>query len=76
MTTQVRRCTSPLLCTSSARPLSVVAAVGTASTAGALQPRLTTTPSSLNFGEATLGDLRRPAGFTMTNTAPAPTPSR
>ena len=71
MTMHLRRCTSLLLCTVLCAALSVVAAVGAASSAGALQPRLTTTTSSLNFGEATLGTYVGPQSFTMTNTTGA-----
>ena len=70
MTMHLRRRTSLLLCTVLCAALSVVAGVGVAS-AGALQPRLTTTTSSLSFGEATLGTYVGPQSFTMTNTTGA-----
>jgi hypothetical protein len=71
VTTQLRRITSALLCTVLFGTVSVVAGVGAASSAGGLQPRLTTTTSSLNFGEATLGTYVGPQSFTMTNTTGA-----
>ena len=74
MTMHLRRCTSLLLCTcSSCAALSSWRAVGMASSAGALQPRLTTTASSLSFGEATLGTYVGPQDLHHDEHRPAPT---
>ena len=69
MTTEARRFTSLLLCTALVGALSLVAATGVASGAGAVAPRLTTTVSSLSFDEATLGTFVGPQSFTMTNSS-------
>jgi hypothetical protein len=69
MTTQARRFTSLLLSTVLFGALSLVAATGTASAAGAVAPRLTTTQSSLSFDDATLGTYVGPQSFTMTNSS-------
>jgi hypothetical protein len=71
MTTQVRRYTSVLLCAVLFGALSLIAVADTTGSAGALQPRLTTTTSSLSFGEATLGTYVGPQSFTMTNSTGA-----
>jgi hypothetical protein len=52
--------------------LSLVAATGTGDSAGAVSPALSVTPTNLNFGEVTLGDVIGPQSFTVTNNSPGP----
>jgi len=50
----------------------VALGAGTATPADATVPTLTVSPTSLSFGEATLGTFVGPMKFTMTNTSGAP----
>jgi hypothetical protein len=52
--------------------LLLVGAVGVGSSAGAAGPALAVTPSSLSFGEITLGTFTGPTTFTVTNNSSTP----
>ena len=70
MTTRMRRSISLALCTILGGALSLVAAAGAGSAAGAASPRaLQVSTSALTFGEATLGTYVGPQSLTMTNTS-------
>ncbi|HEX4433181.1 MAG TPA: hypothetical protein VH012_00030 [Acidimicrobiales bacterium] len=56
------------MCTVLGGGLSLVAAAGPATSAGALPSALTVTPTAINFGEVTLGDVVGDQ-FTLTNTS-------
>jgi len=72
MRTRVRRLTSLALCSALCGGLSVVGVAAISGSAGASTSPLTVTPSSLDFGSVTLGDVVGPQGFVLTNTGSGP----
>jgi hypothetical protein len=69
MKTRVRRWTSLALCSILGGALSFVVVAGSGSGAGATPVALSVSPTSLSFGEATLGNFLGPMTFTMTNSS-------
>jgi hypothetical protein len=67
MTALVRRMSSLRVCATLFGALFLVAATGLPNSVGAVEPALTASATSLNFGEATLGTFVGPQSFTMTN---------
>jgi hypothetical protein len=72
MRTRVRRWTSLAACSALCGGLSFVGVAATTSGAGAAAPALTVTPTSLDLGQVTLGDIAGPKLFTLTNTGSVP----
>ena len=68
MRTRVRHWTSLALCSALCGGLSLLGVAAVSSTAGAVTAPLTVTPSGLDFGSVTLGDIVGPETFQLTNT--------
>ena len=68
MRTRVQRWTSLAVCSALCGGLSLVGVAATSSSAGASTAPLTVTPTSLDFGSVTLGDVVGPEAFQLTNT--------
>ncbi len=71
MRSRGQRWASLAVCSVLCGGLSLAAAAGTESSAGATQPALHAAPAGLDFGEATLGDVVGPQSFTIVNTSSA-----
>jgi len=72
MRTRVQRWTSLALCSALCGGVSLVGVAATSGNAGASTSPLTVTPTNLDFGSVTLGDVVGPQSFVLTNTGNVP----